>query len=304
MPENALSNREKALVQKLRGMDDTQRAGFLGSTNRMFSKTKEKENKMDDLQLVKSESFGTATCDFYSDGKDYYMTREQIGTALEYTNPRKAIKDIHARHKERLDKYSVITRLVATEYKGGSDCAPLGGAQETIIYNRKGIMEICRWSQQPGADAFMDWVWDVMDGLMSGSIEIKAKQHDLIKSELATAKLNNSRARNASMWLKISQQIQSPEYKQICASYASKALAGDMVIPLPASEEKHYKAGEIGQMFGLSGNKIGRIANANGMKTEEYGGFYHDKSPNSPKEVDTFMYNTKAISRFREIVGK
>jgi hypothetical protein len=248
---------------------------------------------MNNLQLIKSEPYGTVNCDFYSDGKDYYMTREQIGKALEYSDPQKAIDKIHSRHKNRLDKYSVTPKLGATD----------GKTYSTIVYNRKGIMEICRWSQQTGADAFMDWVWDIMDGLMSGNIKLSPNTN-MIKRELATAKLNNSRARNASMWLKISQQISIPEYKQICASYASKALAGDMVIPLPASEEKHYKAGEVGNMFSLSANKIGRIANANNMKIKEYGGYYHDKSANSPKEVDNFMYNAKAIERFKEILNK
>ena len=39
--------------------------------------------------------------------------------------------------------------------------------------------------------------------------------------------------------------------------------------------------------------KIGRIANLNGLKTEEYGEFYRDKSPYSSKEVDAFRYNIK-----------
>lgn len=294
MPENTLSKREQELVTKLRKMDDTERTKFYGSANRTLEKAKGDSSKTENLQLVKSEPFGAVNCDFYSDGKDYFMTREQIGKSLEYSYPQEAIQKIHERHRDRLNQFSAQVRLTSTD----------GKAYSTTVYTRKGIMEICRWSQQPGADAFMDWVWDVMDGLMSGNLEIKAKQSDIIKRELATAKLNNSRARNASMWLKISQQIQSPDYKQICASYASKALAGDMVIPLPASEGKHYKAGEVGNMFGISANAIGRLANANGMKTKEYGGFYHDKSPNSPKEVDTFMYNAKAIDRFRKIIGK
>jgi hypothetical protein len=33
-------------------------------------------------------------------------------------------------------------------------------------------MEICRHSQQPKADAFMDWVWDVMDDLITGKSAI------------------------------------------------------------------------------------------------------------------------------------
>lgn len=38
--------------------------------------------------------------------------------------------------------------------------------RDVWVYNRKGIMEICRWSQQPGADAFIDWAWDRIEELL------------------------------------------------------------------------------------------------------------------------------------------
>ena len=34
---------------------------------------------------------------------------------------------------------------------------------ETVYYTQRGIMEICRWSRQPKADLFMDWVWDIIE---------------------------------------------------------------------------------------------------------------------------------------------
>lgn len=121
---------------------------------------------MTNLQLVKSENFGSVQCDFYGNGKnEFYMTREQIGRSLEYkTDPANAIAKIHQRHADRLDKFSGVVRLSTPS-----------GTQETTVYTRKGIMEICRWSQQPGADAFMDWVWEIMDGLMSGRLKLSAK---------------------------------------------------------------------------------------------------------------------------------
>lgn len=45
-----------------------------------------------------------------------------------------------------------------------------GAIQDRMFYNRKGIMEICRWSRQPLADKFMDWCWEIMDRLISNSL--------------------------------------------------------------------------------------------------------------------------------------
>lgn len=65
---------------------------------------------MNELRLVTSEKFGEVPCAFYQqDGSDeVLLTREQIGTALEYSEPRIAIMKIHNRHKDRLDKYSMV----------------------------------------------------------------------------------------------------------------------------------------------------------------------------------------------------
>ncbi|MDR5615688.1 ORF6N domain-containing protein [Arsenophonus sp.] len=79
-------------------------------------------------------------------------------------------------------------------------------------------------------------------------------------------------------------------------------IAGSEVIPLPVIKEKHYTATEVGKIFGVSANKIGRIANDNKMKVEEYGEMYLDKSRHSNKEVESFRYNEKALRKFEEIL--
>ncbi|QEY33844.1 hypothetical protein FL966_01615 [Caproiciproducens galactitolivorans] len=70
------------------------------------------------LQLIKSESFGSVECDFYGNGKnEFFMTREQIGCALGYSDPSDAIRKIHDRHKERLNRFSVQDKLSGTDGK-------------------------------------------------------------------------------------------------------------------------------------------------------------------------------------------
>ena len=53
---------------------------------------------MSNLTLIKSESFGQVQCDFWQNElNEILMTREQIGVALEYAEPRIAIANIHNR---------------------------------------------------------------------------------------------------------------------------------------------------------------------------------------------------------------
>lgn len=109
------------------------------------------------MNLIKSSQFGNVTCDFYQERNEIWMTRKQIGEALEYQNPADSIKMIHQRHTERLDQLSRMEQIVTPS-----------GIQSTILYSPKGVYEICRWSQQPKADAFYDFVYEILEDLRTG----------------------------------------------------------------------------------------------------------------------------------------
>ena len=112
------------------------------------------------LKLITTETFGDLSCNFYRNmNDDILLTREQIGQVLEYSDPIKAIQKIHLKHKDRLDELSMLIK--GTTQIGGD--LTKSEEQERIYHTQKGIMEICRWSRQPKADLFMDWVWDIVE---------------------------------------------------------------------------------------------------------------------------------------------
>lgn len=76
----------------------------------------------------------------------------------------------------------------------------------------------------------------------------------------------------------------------------------DDAIPLPVIEEHYYTAVEAGEKIGVSANKIGRIANANNLKTEQYGKFFLDKSAHSSKQVEAFRYNAEGVKALRHLI--
>ena len=65
--------------------------------------------------------------------------------------------------------------------------------------------------------------------------------------------------------------------------------------------EKTYSAEEVGKMLGISANMVGRIANANGLKTPEYGRYVADKAKGSDKEVESFRYNENGVKALQEL---
>lgn len=122
------------------------------------------------LKLITTEKFGDLDCDFYRNlNDDILLTREQVGMALEYANPSKAIRKIHLAHKDRLEP-------LCTRQKLDSEGCPHFGAnlkseeQERVYYTQRGVMEICRFSRQPKANIFMDWVWDIIEKYRAGEL--------------------------------------------------------------------------------------------------------------------------------------
>lgn len=131
------------------------------------------------LTLVETKTVNNVLVDGYLDGKTPYFTREQIGLALEYDHPKKSIAVIHSRHKERLDKYS-----------RGYQIDTSSGKQEAIVYNIRGVFEICRWSKQPKADMVMDALYDMAE-------EVLTKGYFSLMSDEALAQLLDEKVNRA-----------------------------------------------------------------------------------------------------------
>lgn len=118
---------------------------------------------MTNLKLITTEAFGDLSCNFYRNmNDDILLTREQIGQALEYSDPINAIYKIHKRHQDRLDNLSI--------------CLSDGLGHQIYYYNERGIMEICRWSNSKKANLFMDWVWDIIEKYRHNELQPNLEQ--------------------------------------------------------------------------------------------------------------------------------
>lgn len=121
------------------------------------------------LTLATSRIFNGHSLDCYVDETDkniddFWATREQIGQLLGYSNPKVAITKIHTRNSERLNKFSRQVQIANPTKKGGTKMTPpSGNVQTATVYNFKGLLEICRYSNQPKANAVMDFLWDIAD---------------------------------------------------------------------------------------------------------------------------------------------
>ena len=135
------------------------------------------------------------------------------------------VLDLSSPHKvaERLDR----DELTGIKVRSG------GQTREMTFINESGLYSVILRSDKPEAKPFRKWVTsEVLPTIRkTGGYGV-----DGTKAALAEAKLNNSRARVASAWMKISKENPVSGYKQVCAHYASAALAGREVLPLPDTE--------------------------------------------------------------------
>ena len=143
-----------------------------------------------------------------------------------------------------------------------------------------------------------DLAWSIQRQLVKTYFRVKTNRTETPEIEIKKAEIQTEKAR---LLMQISNvETLSLDWKNIIISKAVEMLTGEKVLPLPKSE-KTYSAAEIGEMFGVSAQKIGRIAKTNNMKIPEYGEWYKDKSPYCSKEVDSFRYNEKAIEEFKKL---
>ena len=90
--------------------------------------------------------------------------------------------------------------------------------------------------------------------------------------------------------------------KETAIITSAETLTGISIGYRPQIEQTTYSAKELGDVLGISANRVGRIANAHGLKTKEYGLYYLNKSQHSDKQVEHFRYFEKAIDKLKSIL--
>lgn len=229
--------------------------------------------------------------------KDIDMLHERVeGTAKRNFNENKKhlIKDVD---------YFLIKGEELRDLKQSTNFV-LSNAKEIILITESGYLMLVKSLQD-------DLAWKVQRELVNNYFRIKefitnAKPQvdSSIKEKEIEARYNNSLVRKANLLLKIAKDnpLVTDEYKKVLQSKATEIITGQAILPLPVSEKRTYSATEIGKKLGISANRVGSLANKHNLKTEEYGKLFHDKSPYSAKEVESFRYYEEIIPVLESLI--
>lgn len=202
------------------------------------------------FELATTKDFNGVTLDCYIEREgngDFWATREQIGRLLEYAEPMKSVAKIHERNKERLDKYSTIVKLTTVEGKRTV-------MREITVYSFKGLLEICRYSEQEKANAVMDFLWEVADEIRrTGKYSVSKSQSVLPSGVLEGAKLIFE-----TLHIKGNQLALALD--RVYSDYTGRSAleAGGITLIAP-TKNQILTPTEIGTHFGLKAQRVNEI---------------------------------------------
>lgn len=258
---------------------------------------------MNELKLIKSDKFGENECDIYSDSKEMYMTISQLSECLNYADRRGVEKMIERNPYLKNPEFSVTVKMSATD----------GKQYNTRVFTEDGIYEVTMLAKTEKAKQFRAWVRKLLKSLRSGEVTaINTDKLNEMKIKAAADRAYAMRMNAENRRMKM--LIEHPNLKDLSpiaqqtwiAKAVESATGNDMGDFLPECGEL-YQAGLLAAAwskgFGVkvTAATLGKIANQNGLKTEEYGITAMDKSPYSSKEVVSFRYNSKGVSALKKL---
>ena len=229
---------------------------------------------MNQLQVFSNKRLGEIRT-LNIDGQPYFVGKD-IAEILGYSNTRDAL----ARHVDDEDKNTVVIP------------DGIGNPNKTVI-NESGLYSLILSSKLPKAKEFKHWVTsEVLPSIRkTGGYNSQASEE--YKQKRLEAMMMNAKARlMKEQNRRIELMIKNPDFKP-----------SEYGVDVPVIS-KVYTATQVGKMLGVSANKIGRIATANNLKTEEYGEWFKDKAKYADKEVPSFRYNEKGIEKLRELLAE
>ena len=241
------------------------------------------------IQVFNNTEFGEIRS-MTIDGEPYFVGKD-VAAALGYERPDNAIR----KHVDDEDK---LTHQISAS----------GQNRTMYIINESGMYSLILGSKLDGAKRFKRWVTsEILPAIRktgafatdSAAAEYKARELR-VKEMNAQARLINAETRRLTI-LQKEKGLSQVAVDTLAVKAVERVTGKDLGDYLP-QVEKTYSASEIGNALGISAAKVGKIANAYGLKTDEYGITVMDKSRYSSKEVAAFRYNEHGKQKIKEIL--
>ena len=256
-----------------------------------------KNSSVSSVEIFENSEFGKVRT-LIINGEPWFIGKD-VALALGYKYPANAIQD----HVDDDDK--ILLKLSEIQDVDKMSIPDNMKGSKIMSINESGLYSLIIGSTLESAKKFKRWITsEVLPSIRkTGKYEITKDPLPSITKEEYDLRMKEVSMRKVKALERLRSRVTIPEFQSIADHYIMEELTGNSnALPLPEVDRKTYSATEIGKMFGVSSNKIGRLAKEHGLKTSEYGKLFYDKSKYSNKEVETFRYYENAISVFRTIL--
>ena len=239
------------------------------------------------MEILTTRNFNGVQLDCYeadNPADDFWATREQIGRLLGYSEPEIAIGKIHNRNTDRINKFSTLTKMVKVE---GSRTV----TREVIVYNFKGLLEICRYSNQPKANEVIDFLWNVADDIRKHGMYISDKVQEIRKSSPDSFKLLLDKY--------LAEREKNRELQKTIDDERAYTQIGHLLLSLPGS----VTVKEAADLLAQHGIDIGQNRLFKRLRDDEWCCKRKGKQWNKPtkKAIDKGLLNVQVADGFNAV---
>ena len=247
---------------------------------------------------------------------DYIVKVENINGVLVTTSDRVA-KELDVEHKHLLEKIDGYVskfnsaELSAQFYIPHSYVSLNGRTVRNYLITKKGVAQLVGGYSSAVEKAFqlnVDYIneFERMENFIKENLVKGTDINDIDETKKKNLEIRErySKVKLAETLKSLIPYSNSEVYKEILVSETAKILTGKELLPPLRVQEKTLTATEIANIFDITPNMVGKIANANNLKTEEFGYWVHEKAAHCDKEVPNFRYFAKVIEEFKKYVKK
>ncbi len=238
---------------------------------------------MNEVAVFNNQQFGEIRT--LEEPNGIYFCGKDVASALGYYNTKDALRR-HCR------KGGVVKRDLTDN---------LGRNQQATFIDEGTLYRLIAHSKLPTAEQFESWVFDEVLPSIRKTGGYSIKPVDELRQKNIQIREQNAKIRTAQLLYKIADKTHT-DYKKVLHARITHLLTGEYLLPLPEVGERTYSASDIGEQLGVSANRIGRLANAHGLKTEQYGKYFYDKAKTADKQVETFRYYERAVDVFKSLL--
>lgn len=154
-----------------------------------------------------------------------------------------------------------------------------------------------------------DKAWEIYDELVDNYFNmrqaIKTDSAIGLKGKRLAIMEENAKTNQAKLLFKVATGTASNSARERIFAHIATEITGEKFIP--EIQKKEFSAKEVGDKFGITANKVGRIANILDLKAEQpgqnqFGRWAMSKSKYSNKEVTQWLYYQAGVNKIAEFL--